>query len=196
MLIAALPETPTRSWGQFYADRFNPRYRSHIHRKYATYFEEIARLARGLVVEVGAGAGFASRAMLSYLEPSSSAILLENDPDQLRHLRYNTCDLWARVYACDVRNPQDWPVSVASVVCGHGFLEHFDDDTIRELIWHQRAVATQAVVHYVPTNRYITPSFGDERLLSARDWAQRHRPHHVVPFNDGYDLLLVWKSSR
>lgn len=78
----------------------------------------------------------------------------------------------------------------ASVVVTHGVLEHFADDDIMKIIstYDNDNVLFQA--HYVPTNRYKTPSFGDERLLPTEFWIALVKPDYYILDNNECDLYM------
>jgi hypothetical protein len=71
----------------------------------------------------------------------------------------------------------------------HGVLEHLSDDII-----HQVINRGGRQVHYVPSNHYSAPSFGDERLMSAMEWKSKFNPDTVIEFNNGKDLVLIWQK--
>jgi hypothetical protein len=74
-------------------------------------------------------------------------------------------------------------------IFSHGVLEHFKDEQIKYIIRRQKQEA-QRVIHYVPTNKYVKQSFGDERLMSAKEWIKRFSPTNFKTFNSGFDLIL------
>jgi hypothetical protein len=72
------------------------------------------------------------------------------------------------------------------ILISHGVLEHLSDELIKKSLRHE----FKHSIHYVPGIKYETPSFGDERLMGEGFW--RHiTKHQVVPFNNGYDYLLI-----
>jgi hypothetical protein len=82
------------------------------------------------------------------------------------------------------------------VIHSHGLLEHFSDEDIRKIIKASCNDGARVIVHYVPSDRYEQPSFGDERLMSAGQWHEIVAPHNIIEFNDGYDLALVWDVTQ
>jgi SAM-dependent methyltransferase len=93
----------------------------------------------------------------------------------------------------DIREPYVLvPLSGKHIVHSHGVLEHFDDNDIRNIIETQRSYAN-LIFHYVPSDKYTSKSFGDERLMSAQQWAKLAKPTMIEQFNSGYDLLLIWR---
>jgi SAM-dependent methyltransferase len=82
----------------------------------------------------------------------------------------------------------------SDLIFGHGVLEHFTDNDIAKIL-NLQILLSKYVVHYVPSAKYTSPSFGDERLLSKFTWQLRFKPDHIIEFNDGYDLILIWKGK-
>lgn len=68
----------------------------------------------------------------------------------------------------------------------HGVLEHFSDHQIIDII--ERCSNS---VHYVPLDKWITPSFGDERLLPYQYWIDLVTPKSYILFNDDKDLAFI-----
>lgn len=78
----------------------------------------------------------------------------------------------------------------ATLVVTHGVLEHFSDNDITKIIstYNDANVLFQA--HYVPTDKYETPSFGDERLLSIETWISLIKPDYYILDNGECDLYM------
>ena len=68
-----------------------------------------------------------------------------------------------------------FPDSSFDVAFHQGLLEHFTDDQIRKLIAEQLRVA-RSVVFSVPNRNYPDREFGDERLLSRKQWRRILKP--------------------
>jgi hypothetical protein len=181
------------TWSTFYQSRQNPRYHAHVATRYAPLFHEVARRSSGLVVEAGAGAGFSAVALRKQLPPITPLLLLEREADMLPLVQENAAHLSeTAVVQADVLTA---PLPLADVTFAHGVLEHFSDAVIRRMVARQRRVS-RYVIHYVPSAKYATPSFGDERLLTAEQWSVIASPSTIIPFNDGYDLLLIWNGRH
>lgn len=77
-----------------------------------------------------------------------------------------------------------------TVVITHGVLEHFCGDEVALIMetYDNPNVIFQA--HYVPTNKYKTPSFGDERLMSVDYWTNLVNPNYYIVDNEGKDLYM------
>lgn len=172
----------------------NPRYRAWVASRYAPLFQAVADATNpgGFVVEAGAGAGFTACALRPYLTHTTSLLLLEKDPEMVDLCAEQVLPLdRTMVVQSDILRD---PLVPADCIYAHGVLEHYDDRTINRMVSRQRQHAP-AVVHYVPTDRYDSPSFGDERLMSPAAWQRIAKPTRMVEFNDGYDLLLVWEQA-
>ena len=85
-------------------------------------------------------------------------------------------------------------ITPSDVCFSHGLLEHFDPPDINKIIMRLKAYSA-CMVHYVPTDKYGKPSFGDERLWSVDKWRRICRPDWVETFNDGHDLMMVWDND-
>lgn len=180
------------TWPAFYRSRMNARYHTHVATRYAPLFHEVARRSgHGLVVEAGAGAGFSATALRTHLPPITPLLLLEREADMIPLAQENAARLpETAVVQADVLLA---PLPLADVTFAHGVLEHFSDTVIRRMVARQRRVS-RWVIHYVPSAKYAAPSFGDERLLTAEQWQVVASPSSIIPFNDGYDLLLLWQG--
>ena len=99
----------------------------------------------------------------------------------------------AQIYFFDIAKKI---VSKSDVIFGHGVLEHFSDEECVKIVSQQRENARVKVVHYVPLDKYVTPSFGDERLLPAFHWVSLLSPTRVWVENDGYDLFMEWDCEK
>lgn len=77
-----------------------------------------------------------------------------------------------------------------TIIVTHGVLEHFDDNTIEAILktYDDENVLFQA--HYVPTAKYESPSFGDERLLPVEHWIGLVNPDYYIVDNNGCDLYM------
>jgi len=65
------------------------------------------------------------------------------------------------------------------VAYNHGVMEHFDDVQIQAGIAEMLRVAATAVVS-VPTVHHSTRDFGDERLMTMRQWLSILKPFQVT----------------
>ena len=132
----------------------------------------------------------------------SKVIFSDIDNAMLGLCHKNTCPIYSGGYLGNVPcfysrenicEPKYY--EAPSMVVTHGVLEHFSDDDIMKIIstYDNDNVLFQA--HYVPTNRYTSPSFGDERLLTPEAWSALVKPDYYIMDNNGYDLYM-FKSKR
>jgi hypothetical protein len=172
--------------------------------KYAPFIDMIVKLSgmsASYVAEMGCGPANVSRIVANKLlltGGGKSHVLtdLHHDVLDLARENVNTTDCHHNVFEFI---PHDLLSSDYSLITrrkptlihGHGVLEHFDDDEIQYILEKQRMTAPN-VIHYVPTDRYDKPSFGDERLMSVEDWVRIAKPNFKETFNDGHDLMLGW----
>jgi len=180
------------AWYNFYVARMNDAYYDHVFRKYLQFINQIAMrcLPGDIVVEAGCGTANITRA-LKELRPESKYIVVDND-DKMLGLAASNLREWPSIAArqLDIRYDE---MPKADIVHGHGVLEHFDDETIRQIIGLQISSGARFVAHYVPSAKYKKPSFGDERLMTPELWKEICAPTEIYEFNDGYDLVLMWK---
>lgn len=189
-----------RSWPEFYAIRNNEEYYNYVCEKYNCFIHEVYYSIKpnDLVVEYGCGLGNISRALLK-LRPKCEFLLTDINEYMLMmskdnlyrggllsgiHYEYRQYD--ARLW------PIRWKIK-GQIAHSHGLLEHFPDDEINEIINLQKDNFRE-LIHYVPSNKYSQPSFGDERLMSPDQWFDICKPNEIIEFNNGYDLILKWKS--
>ena len=78
----------------------------------------------------------------------------------------------------------EYPQDVLKV--SHGVLEHFNDDDIKMICEN-----CPHSIHYVPLDKYVTPSFGDERLLPYEHWLEVATPITWMLFNNDHDLMFL-----
>jgi len=144
------------------------------------------------LVEIGCGTGLVS-ALLAPKMPNSRILLVDKSGGMLANASKRPLGASPRVLFCkaDIRYGltkiiQPWGSKVAF---SHGVLEHFSNRDIKKIT---SGIAKAGIdqIHYVPTNKYKTPSFGDERLLTSSTW-QRLLPNaKITVFNHGLDLCL------
>ena len=194
-------------WSEFYRSRNCTGYVRYVAKRYAPFIEEIKRIQWVLLerkdwgskdmelLELGAGLGTITR-LLYEDNDEISYRLLDNDPDMLEILQMNFKG-WRNVsiVPVDILSESQKPVFSRApdrhIIHSHGLLEHFSRDQIKTIIDCTGSFKCP-MVHYVPTNGYDKPSFGDEMLISPEEWQELVRPDHMKTFNDGKDLMLIW----
>lgn len=177
-------------WSKFYEGRMGERYQRYVKVRYEPFLRLIENSIRpgDAIVEVGCGIGSITRALMDRGQPTRQFRLVDNDPEMLALAENNTGVHYGHCWKMDVRNPHLW----GNIHFGHGLLEHFGDFDINRIVnasWR----SARAVFHYVPSAKYLKPSFGDERLMSPEQWQKICQPTEIVEFNNGYDLALIWR---
>lgn len=179
------------------------------------------------IVEIGCGIGSVSKQLLSYKQYQNMRfVFLDRSNDMLDLCRINIRDaaevarkttmkghkLETIFHKFDLlttnigRNFLD--SKYFTIIITHGVLEHFEDSSITKFF--NNVMGTNNLLsayHYVPTEKYKSPSRGDERLLSVNKWADLFsiahfgticnedryvdlRRFNLKTFNDGYDLII------
>ena len=174
-------------WSEFYKNRVGESYLAYAASRYKPMIDLLVSEGSSFL-EVGCGIGTISKALMRQ-RPDISVQLLDNDPDILNLASKNMAGLSCELFHSDILRCQD----SAEVIFSHGVLEHFTDREINRILDQQR-VSSNIVVHYIPTDGYSKPSFGDERLLPYRYWLVNFSPSDYILFNDNKDLLLIWKG--
>jgi precorrin-6B methylase 2 len=192
-----------KTWYDFYSDRMNDRYLEHVKTKYDVFISLVADSipASGVAVEAGCGAGNVSR-ILCERRPDVNFHFLDNDVQMIGLTKKNLSQLGYPNYRVQYKDidPDAYDSLLsdtiyppgADVIYAHGVIEHYSDERIRRIIAAQVAAAKVAVVHYVPSYKYVTPSFGDERLMTKEQWIEVASPDTIYYFNDEYDYALMW----
>ena len=174
--------------------RMTPRYREYVESRYWTFLQTIKEnlpYFNAKVAEFGCGAANISRA-LHRIQIELGYVLIDADPRMLRLAQANMSEVTKcfELKEADITKPIYLPE--VDLIHSHGVLEHFSDEQIRTIIRNQLAL-TPHLVHYVPGAKYEHPSFGDERLLTPEQWSKICKPDQIIEFNDGFDLILIWR---
>lgn len=181
-----------RSWAEYYQNRINPEYRAYFRKRYKPFVDRVRDMLKphDTVVELGAGAANTTYWVYG-TQPHLKHVLIDKDEEMLDLAQENIAPYLAHAVCEDVTKGRH---TRADVVHSHGLLEHMSDSEIRRTVGaYLRPFTPQ--IHYVPSNKYTTPSFGDERLMSVANWRQICAPDEIVEFNDGYDLMLIWRRA-
>jgi len=193
---------PSGDWDAFYRAREG----SAHSRRFAEKYEPFLRLLRAHapraadIAEFGCGTGIVSRTLLDgRSEVRARHVLYDNDSRMLanakRRLRGARRGGAIEFSLSDIR--ADLPRRRFDLIHSHGVLEHFDGDEARLIVRNQLSRLKRGgwLIQYVPSWKYVIPSFGDERLRSASDWTAICAPDRIVEFNDGFDFILVWRRG-
>lgn len=190
-------------WSDYYKNRVNNAeyldyFQSHYSQFLFVLWSYIQRMPTNRVVslrEEGCGIGTVSK-IISNLFPKGIKIKCTDLDRHMLKLATVNCN--------QIRSPrlqfkredllQNRKEEKVDIIFSHGVLEHFTDHEITKILNRQRKEA-KYVIHYVPTNRYKTPSFGDERLLTIGKW-EEFGPFSALSSNEGKDLTLIWKGVK
>jgi trans-aconitate methyltransferase len=175
-------------WSNFYESRCNSAYDSFIVDHYNPFITALATAGEnGTYIEVGCGRGSITKALFSRV--GGRHLLIDNDKKMLDMARSNIDN---NEIAYSLQNALRLNITKrVNVIHSHGVLEHFKDKEIKKILDNQLEYADY-VMHYVPGNKYIKPSYGDERLLSVAEWQQICKPDAINVFNGGLDYILKW----
>jgi SAM-dependent methyltransferase len=174
------------AWFDFYQDRVNDRYSDHIKKRYSFFLNVICAFANKneTLVELGCGIGSISKQLQKRV--SNPLLLIDICPKMLELASQNVDNVTFK-RADIIKDPIriDKPILFHS----HGVLEHFTDAQLESFLKNQ---GKTPAFHYVPSYKYETPSFGDERLMTPSQWDKLVKPDNIWEFNEGYDLILAW----
>ena len=179
-----------KPWIDIYKDRLNNQYYDYFKKQYGPFLDCLAQYSSKVNHEIGCGMGNSTRFL--------------NEINTRKYPQYYCYDLCPEMLALAMKNIQSNHVFYKNIdiktidffdfppglVHSHGVLEHFSDEEINKIIINNN---TDVQVHYVPSDKWITPSRGDERLLSKEYWQDKFEPDEVIEFNEGKDLILIWK---
>lgn len=184
------------NWPTFYRDRVTEEYFRHVQNKYSTFIEIIlSKISRRdqIIVEAGCGICNVTRALVEKQSYDCKYIAIDKSPEMIKLSVENlaTGDHEVELIVGDILNEQSVPKG--DIVHSHGVLEHFSDKEINKIIDIQRK-KFEYLIHYVPSDKYEEPSFGDERLMPAKRWNRICKPDQIVEFNNYYDLVLIWRN--
>ena len=168
-----------RTWEKFYRDRVNSGYQEKFEKRYKPFLGFILSLKEESLYEVGCGIGSVSKALHTKMRCSGF-----DASDDMVHLAIENNKHWASLDNFHVDNLFRIGELVNFCVT-HGVLEHWTDKMIVTAIEKM-----PYSVHYVPLDKYETPSFGDERLLPKEHWINLVQPTSWFTFNDDHDLCF------
>ncbi|MBI2596996.1 class I SAM-dependent methyltransferase [Candidatus Daviesbacteria bacterium] len=156
-----------KNWDKFYSKTYSLEYLIQNAFYHLKFFNAIWEESPKKILEVGVGTGSMS-IFFSYLGLDVTG--LDNDKDILKRVSDLTKKLNGKVKLV-LGNALKLPFKSKSfdLIFHQGFLEHFEEKEIIELLWEQLRVS-QTVVFSVPNNFYQKKDFGDERLLSKAYW--------------------------
>ena len=177
-------------WHNFYKNRLNPSYFGYLKNRYRPFILTILKNSHkgDKVIELGCGTS------------NITKILYQSFP----YANYKVQDINKKMLCLSQRNLNNLfiyhsennmivDVQEGDLCHSHGVLEHFNDAEIKQTISLQLN-NYKTLIHYVPSYKYKNPSFGDERLMTGEKWFDICNPTEITEFNDGHDLILIWKK--
>ncbi|NCD07417.1 MAG: class I SAM-dependent methyltransferase [Spirochaetia bacterium] len=191
------------TWEEYYKDRVNNVvYLQKFYHKYKPFLDTVALKINSsdIVYCIGGGIGTELKALLRYYPKNifagklfyvvdnswemlqMASINLSKVSNSIHYLQADLLDIHPEI--SDLIKAESY-----SLVISHGVLEHFTNKEIASII---KSFPTPQV-HYVPLNKYNTPSFGDERLLTQNYWNNsilKGFKKELESFNDEYDLII------
>lgn len=163
-------------WYKFYSARVNSSYQEYFEQRYEPFLEVIEQLkCSDGIFELGCGIGSVSKAIggkFGGIDLDPKMVELANRNTQTEN--FHTQDMFSL------------EISHSLLKVSHGVLEHFQDYQIENFCSNCRNS-----IHYVPLDRYKTPSFGDERLLPLEHWLELVTPVSWMLFNEDHDLMFM-----
>ncbi len=172
------------SWEDYYKDRNCPEYLAYFKKEYGGFIDILLSNGKSFV-EAGCGIGTVSKILYdSPNRPCCSGFDINKKMLDIGEPN----EIWFGVG--DVFDKNTYPTCyLPYVIHSHGVVEHFTKSKVRKIISIQKSTGNP-MIHWVPTDAYKEPSFGDEMLLSVEDWLNLLNPrHHRVV---GKGLVCVW----
>jgi hypothetical protein len=121
------------------------------------------------LLEVGSGA--ASISMSIAQNKGVTLITVDNNLDILKKVHKSAQDLGITIkVVCADAFRLPFKESTFDSVFSQGLLEHFGDSDIKCLLSEQLRISSVSVTFSVPNRHYKHRDFGNERLLSKREW--------------------------
>lgn len=185
-------------WALFYQEKLNSiSYPQNFLNKYSDFImvllNSIDNNHYNEIVELGCGICNITRSLID-MRPQKHYTAIDNDIDMLKlSIKNIQSSRSFPEYLNIVYGDILFNEVTGDLAHSHGVLEHFNDVDIRQIIKNQ-LFNFKELIHYVPSAKYETPSFGDERLLTPKQWKDICNPDEILEFNDGYDLILKWRK--
>lgn len=190
-------------WSAYYKDRVNNLdYYNYFKKKYDVFLSMLAFYAAyndGYTLETGCGIA----TCLKILDLAGYDRLegFDHNLEMLKLAYQNTSKQHKiHLFESDILETHQYYPNRLKTIFSHGVLEHFTNSELNRIINAQLTKGRiNTLLHYVPSYKYVKPSFGDERLLKPKEWYdifdERNKPQTIVEFNDGYDLILIWNNK-
>lgn len=200
------------TWDNFYADRVNNvDYFKYFSKKYAVLLDLLhvgteARHEKGedpiTFIEIGCGLANTTKWLIeNNIGIQDNHICVDNNETMIELARRNLSTTYGntKLVLADIHSESFFNVVFSNlgqddmsglVVHSHGVLEHFTDTQIVSIVQRIKKLDIMQI-HYVPSNLYGTPSFGDERLLTKKHWQNLLPYADIYQSNNGKDLYIA-----
>lgn len=176
------------SWAKFYKNRIGEKYTEYCKVRYREFILVLEKTCATRIAEEGCGIGTITKCIH---RPHMRLKLFDLHVGQVALARRNLKKLKVDIFPANIFDYLH--VEKQDLIFSHGVLEHFCAKDIEKILQRQRRQA-KTVIHYVPTDKYPTTSFGDENLKPVGWWVSNFKPIEHKTFNDGKDLILVFKE--
>lgn len=175
------------TWFQFYYKKCNSDYYEYINQRYKTFIDIIANNINKNtnVLEIGTGAGNITKALM---KRKNARYNISDNSVMMLVLAKNNTTLTGFLHDARKKLKKKY-----DIIHSHGVLEHFSNREIKRIVKNLKK-SSKKMIHYVPSNKYKTKSFGDERLLSKEEWQTLVNPDEILSFNNDHDLILKWSD--
>lgn len=176
------------SWTSIYKDRINIGYEKYFRQQYHPFIDILKTYKYKEFMEIGCGSATTSKILMDD-KHIDGCFLIDNDLNQLSLAkeRLKNHDN-VGIFNADITNKSN-RFSYHGVIHSHGVLEHFNDDIIKRICKSIDKNINQ--IHYVPLDKWLIPSRGDERLLSKEHWINLLNPQQIVTFNNDKDAIII-----
>lgn len=177
------------SWAEFYKNRVNNKnYENYFKKKYSPFLRYLDHHISNKknCLEMGCGTSLVTKTIF---RKNINFHTYDNNKEMITLTKQNIKTTIIKLH--DIKRPIN---RFFDVVYSHGVLEHFSKEEIRNIIKTQIKYSGH-LVHYVPSNLYKHPSYGDELLISKEEWKRLAKPDSIIEFNNGFDLILIWKQK-
>lgn len=164
-------------WYEFYKDRINSSYQDYFNERYKPMIDFILSFEPTLVVDAACGIGSISKALVHRGVRCEG---FDGDKEMVKLANRNVSSVYFE--EGNLFNSENF---TKELTITHGVLEHFEDEQIEFLLEHY-----SNSIHYVPLDKYHTPSFGDERLLPKDYWIETFKPSYYFTMNNEHDLVF------
>lgn len=176
------------SWSSFYEQRVGDSYPQYCKTRYKVFVDILNSIGAKTISEEGCGIGTITKVIHS---PSTKFTLFDYDRGQVSLAKRNLMRYAnLTIELGDITNHRH--KEKQDLIFSHGVLEHFSPEQMKIILKRQRR-QSRSVVHYVPTAKYSSRSYGDELLKSKEWWIQNFKPTEAKTFNEDKDLVLIWR---